>query len=371
MKKKILLVFVFILLSLAGFSQTQQIEKKGSYEGDGKLFWNKELPITITLSSPDNTTVTLKKPFYLDTEGINFIRTKWEMDSTGKYVYPFHEQLWKIYADSEAPETKIEFIAESSYVYKNKKYYSDDLKVKLTATDKLSGVKKIYYSINGENFKIYENFIIFEAGIDIDLKFYAVDNVGNVEEIEKLSYDYDNNNLNFGIDNSPPITFVKSDGIMLSPKDVIELFSSDENGVGVNATYYKIDSAEYQQYVEPIRLTNIKNGEHKIKYFSQDWINNREDEKEFGFYLDAIAPEITIIEQIIENRLTNIRKIVITATDNISGLDNIYVQLEKDGKFELYTEPLFIDITHQEIKVKATDLVGNESIRIVKYNEIR
>jgi hypothetical protein len=371
MRKKTILVFVFLLLTITGFSQEQPIEKKGAYEANGKVYWNKELPISITLSSPDNTKIELNKPFFLDTEGINFIRTKWEMDSTGKYVYPLQEQLWKVYADSKPPITKPKFIAKESYEFRDKKYYSDDLKVELIATDEISGVKKIYYSINSSDYVLYENYIIFEAGIDVDLKFYAVDNVGNVEDISELSYNYDNNNLNFGIDNEPPITYLINKDLLLSPKDVIKLESEDINGVGVHSTYYKIDSMEFVKFDKPITLNNLSDGLHDITFFSQDWINNREEDVLRKFYLDAIAPDIKINEEIIEDGLTNLRYITLSVTDNKSGVDKVMVQLKKGDKFEEYTKPFYIDIRHQEIKIKAVDGVGNESIRIVKYNEIR
>ena len=371
MKKKILLVFVFILMTLTGFSQEQPKEKKDAYEVDGKVYWNKELPISITLSSPDNTNIELKKPFFLDTEGVNFIRTKWEMDSTGTYIYPLQEQEWRVYADSKSPVTKPKFIAEESYEFKGKKYYSDDLKVELISTDEMSGVAKIYYSINGSDYVIYENYIIFEVGIDVDLKFYAVDNVGNVEDISELSYDYDHNNLNFGIDNEPPKTFVINKNFLFSPKDVIILESEDINGVGVHSTYYAIDSNEYDQYNSPIKLIDVEDGIHELRYFSQDWINNKEEVDSLMFYLDAIAPEIKISEEIVKDGLTNLRQITISVTDNKSGVDKVMVQLRKGENFEMYTKPFLIDITHQEIKIKAVDGVGNESVRIIKYNEIR
>lgn len=371
MRKKISLIFTFIVLSLVSFAQTQLNETKGSYEFNGKLYWNKTLPISISLSSPDNTRVELKKPFYLDTEGVNFIRTKWEMDSTGHYVQPLREQEWKIYADSKPPLTKPKFIADRSYEFRGKKYYSDDLKVELISNDDLSGVKKIYYSINGSDYVLYKNYIIFEVGIDVDLKFYAVDNVGNVEDVAKLSYDYDHNNLNFGIDNEAPKTFIINKDLLLSPKDVIILESEDVNGVGVHSTYYKLDSGEFIEYHKPLSLNNIEDGLHKIVFYSQDWINNREEKNKINFYLDAIAPDIEIEEEIIEDELSNLRYITLTVTDNKSGVNKILVQLRKDETFKEYTKPFYVDITHQEIKIKAIDGVGNESIRIVKYNEIR
>ena len=132
---KYLLFLFFLLTSTISFGQTQPKATMKSFVKDNKVFWNKNIPIYITLSSNIDS-VGLKTPFYLDTEGVNYLRTKWEMDSTGKYVYPLKEQTWKIYADSKPPKTKIKFISESSYIFRGKKYYGDDLKVVLSSTDK-------------------------------------------------------------------------------------------------------------------------------------------------------------------------------------------------------------------------------------------
>lgn len=369
--KKILITLIFLLFNILLFSQEQNCENKKSYISNENIYWNKDLPITITLSSPNNDEIKLEKPFYLDTESLNYLRTKWEMDSTGKYIMPLQEQLWEIYGDSEPPKTKSRFIAKTSYIYKDKKYYSDDLKVELISTDKLSGVQKTYYSINDSSFVLYDSFITFEVGIDINLKYYSVDNVGNIENIVKESYDYDNNKLKFGVDNKAPETFVITAKNLLSPSDKLKIESFDFNGVGVHSTYYKIDSGEFIQYDKPINLNNNKNGKHIIYYYSQDWINNKEDVKSFSYFVDAIAPEINLSEKIVEDELTNLRHITISSTDNMSGVFGIYVQLVEGNEYMIYNKPFYVDIRHQTLKIKAVDCVGNESIRIIKYSQIK
>lgn len=367
--KKILLFFLFILFSSSVFSQEKPEEEKKTYVENGKIYWNKSLPITISLSSPNNPSIKLDKPFYLDTEGVNYIRTKWEMDSTGKYITPLREQSWEIYADSEPPKTSIEFIASSSYIYNGKKYYSDDLKVQLKAKDELSGVAKIYYSINGSDFFLNKDFIKFEAGIDINIKFYAVDNVGNVEEISQLAYDYDHNIFNFSVDDKAPKTFLVNNDTLLSPKHVIKLNSVDSNGVGVHSTYYAIDTFEFKKYENQISLTQLKDGEHKIRYYSLDLINNKEGVNEFNFYVDAIAPEINIEEKIIKEELTNLRHITLLVQDNKSDVEKVMVQLKDGSEYIQYTKPFYIDISHEKIKVKAIDGVGNETIHVIQYKD--
>lgn len=372
--KRVLFLFFFLFKSLISFSQCINVdwEKKKNYVSeDGKIYWNKNLPITITISSPDNPEIKLNKPFYLDTEGVNYIRTKWEMDSLGNYTYPLKEQLWEIIADSEPPKTEVKFISKSTYKFKGKKYYSDDLRIELVAEDKLSGVQKTYYSINGSDFTIYDDHVVFKNGIDLNIQYYSVDNVGNAENICGYEYDYDNNKLNFGVDENAPVTTIIEGDTILSPSHIFKLESNDGDGVGVHSIFYKIDSGEFVRYNGSVSLKELKDGKHKLYYYSLDWINNEENVNEYEFYLDALPPEINVEEQILKDNLTNLRYITLIGKDNVSSLKEIYVQLHEKGEYIKYDKPFYIDISHQQIRIKSIDGVGNESIRVIKYNKVK
>jgi hypothetical protein len=368
MKKFLLLVLLTFGSISTVFSQDIIEHEKTHYVDGDKLYWNKYLPIYITLSSPSLDGVELKKPFYLDTEGSNWIRTKWEMDSTRKYVYPQREQTWEIIADGIAPKTRVEFIATEKYVFRGKTYYSDDLRLKLTSKDNLSGINKIYYSVNDADYLTYDTLVSVEPGLDITFKFYAIDNVGNREEISDLSYEYDNNNINFAVDNKAPVSKAIIEDDILSPRDVIVIETEDE-GVGVNQTFYRFNEDGYLPYLKPISLKDFEDGKYKFIYYSQDWINNVEISNEKSFYLDAKAPEVEVEEEVIVDNLTNLRYITLKGLDNKSGVDKIYVQLKEGDEYIEYLKPFYVDIAHQTIKIKVVDKVGNVGIRTIEYSK--
>lgn len=62
------------------------------------------------------------------------------------------------------------------------------VQISLDAVDPISGVDKIYYSINSENYLIFKDKLYFTEEGEYVLKFYAVDNVGNRTnlQIEKI-----------------------------------------------------------------------------------------------------------------------------------------------------------------------------------------
>lgn len=363
--KRFILLLILTLLILPLFGQSQLPEKKSIYQKGDSVIWNKLLPIYIHISTGDDG-FTFDKPMYLDTEGANYIRTKWEMDSLGRYIQPQREQVWVVYADSRAPVTKVTFISKEKYIFRGKTYYSDDVKAKLISYDALSGVKSIYYSIDGSDFMEYSDLISFENKKDVNFKFYSVDNVGNVENISEIAYFSDKNNLSFGIDDTAPISIVNKTDSILSPKDVISINSVDD-GVGVGVIYYSVNGGGFKPYEKPLTMLGLKDGYHKIEYYALDWINNQEETKNYEFYLDIKAPEIKIIETI--NEFNSKRILNIEAIDNKSGVKKIMIQLKENEKYIEYKEPIIININHQKIKIIAVDNMGNTSVRTISYSK--
>ena len=53
---------------------------------------------------------------YLDTEGINYIRSKWAVDpASGETITPKREVLMEMYADGLAPRTTLNFSGAPRY----------------------------------------------------------------------------------------------------------------------------------------------------------------------------------------------------------------------------------------------------------------
>ena len=92
-------------------------------------------------------------PMYLDTEGINFIRTNWAADSTGEQILPKFELLYEVYKDTNPPETIVELVNAPAYKDGNsKQFFGKELVFKSSATDAYSGVQSIFYSIDNKSF---------------------------------------------------------------------------------------------------------------------------------------------------------------------------------------------------------------------------
>jgi hypothetical protein len=113
----------------------------------------------------------------------------------------------------------------------------------LHATDDLSGVKEIRYSINGGSEHVfpgdYGSFILIEDGKNICINYYAVDNAGNVEDGEKSYVDLDG---------------TEPEVVMCS----YEIVYDTNLGYILYYTTYAIDATSGMDYVEFYRDNQLK-----------------------------------------------------------------------------------------------------------------
>ena len=90
-------------------------------EETSHLYWPKNKPMYIYVSDsddstnlfalhPSNASKNHADPMYLDTEGVNYFRSRYAVDKkTGKTVQPQIEVTFPIYADGYKPRTSFEF----------------------------------------------------------------------------------------------------------------------------------------------------------------------------------------------------------------------------------------------------------------------
>ncbi len=344
--------FSVLFLSFGVLAQEQKAHKAKHYiDSNGKLFWNKKMPVYLKIfSDPNGEGITLKSdkqeeyvnPYYFDDEGKNQIKTKYAVDKkTGKRAMPQIEVSWDVMVDGKAPKSKLRFSDAPNFKNTDKQFFGKNLKASLNAKDAISGVEKIYYSLNQADFSEYtQEFEFYEEG-DICLKFYSTDNVGNAEEVQEK---------HFTIDITPPETTHKIEGIILgdviSENSKINL-SAEDNLSGIKTIFYAIDGGEKKIYSENISVKKLSNGKHQIVYYSKDNVNNIENEKSYTFYLDKLPPIVAadilgdrfvINDQVYFSGRT---KLKLTAVDNKSGVEKIMFSV--DGKdFSLYSQPFYL-----------------------------
>ncbi|SNT37589.1 hypothetical protein SAMN05421640_3618 [Ekhidna lutea] len=344
---------------------------------EGKVYVNKELPLYLSIStSPDGSGGQVldgkdpkySSPMYLDSEGYNTIRTPWKVDpETKKTIYPKEEVIFELYADSKPPTSSISFDSDKPARLDNKVILKA-CAISLSSKDETSGIESIYYSLDNAPFQKYASPISLTDEKTYSFTYYAVDNVGNVEEQKSLSIQ---------VDNSAPTTSMEVEGDLseniVSSRSSISLNANDKIS-NVSKTFYTIDEGRTFEYGSPISLAGLSEGEHTITYFSVDMVDNNEEKKTYSFYLDKSAPRV--IDEIIGNTFiangkeyySGRTKLKLVAMDNKAGVKEIRYSVN-GGEFKLYEAPFYLTQSgNLNIEVLAMDKVNNR-VRSTEFSD--
>jgi len=171
--------------------------------------------------------------------------------------------------DFTAPSTSISL----SGVLGNENWYISDILITLTATDDLSGVAIIEYSLDGTNWVEYLSQFTFDIEGSTTFYYRSIDIVGNVELT---------NSEIILVDKTPPDTEIiitdcytdDENNIYVSYDSTFILLAMD-NYSGVENSFYSINSGEWIEFIGSFNLTGLPE-EYIIEYYSIDIAGNIE-----------------------------------------------------------------------------------------------
>jgi len=311
------------------------------FENGGKYYVQKSLPIYLNFSTaPGGKEYPLKSeqhpedanPMYLDTEGINYIRSKWAVDpKTGNTISPQREVLMEMYADGLAPNTSLKYSGAPRYNNGSVTFFGKGLNFSLSARDGVSGVLETQYALNADYKKYSSEVPVAKEGSNT-LYYYSADQVGNAENTKSNA---------FTLDLTPPSSSHTIVGIVynnniIAPSTKFSLSTTD-NLSGVRSVVYTFDSQENRSYVPNISVNSLPDGDHTLHYYATDNVENEATKKSFAFYLDKIAPVVT--SKVVGDQhqgkylyVSSRTKVNLSATDNKAGVKQIYQRLDGDGQ---------------------------------------
>lgn len=379
------LAFILLFACKAIYSQQVPVfEKKIFVAPDGKVYIQKALPVYVSISTkPDDKTgsVNLKSertsqysnPMYFDSEGLNTIRSPWAVDpKTKQMVYPKQDIIYEVYADGGAPYTAISY-GNARVTPRNGKLYVNGMaEISLVAKDMISGVAKTMISVDSAEYKEYTGAITLQSEKEYIVKYFSVDNVGNVEELKTVK---------IVIDRTAPKTsmLIKGEYVdsVLSGACLITLNATDELS-GLERLMVRIDGGTEMGYSGAINTARLSQGEHTLVYYSHDYVSNKETEHIFNFYVDKTPP--TIMQEIIGKSFmingkefsSGRSQLKLTTFDNKAGVKEVYYSIN-NAPFKLYEKPVTLSSSggNLEIKAYALDKVSNRSEAIGQAENVK
>ena len=257
--KRPAILSILMLVPLMLAAQNQLTHKKKIFVAvDGKMYCHKSLPIYVRISnSPDDTatsyllkseqTPKYSNPMYLDAEGWNSVRSPSAVDTiTKQMVFPEQDIIFDIYADSKSPYSSLVFNRSAVISRKNKFMSKGSLTIEVKASDELSGVEGIYVSLDGGAYQKQTARIILDKEKTYTIKYYAADNVGNVEQPKTEVFVVDLGNPMSDVE-----IFGDSHGTVISGRSQIKLKSNDSIS-GTASIRYRLDNQKETIYTSPI-----------------------------------------------------------------------------------------------------------------------
>ena len=366
----------FFFITLYAQEPTKPVFESVFYQNDGKIYSNKSLPIYLSISTNSDgsdpivldtpTNPSDGSPMYFDTNGVNYIRSKWAVDpETKKTASPKREVLFPVHADGIAPISGITFSGAPSYTSQGVDYYGKGLSYSLSSTDHISGVQSTFKS-HDSDYANYESPLDVTTEGENTIYYFSVDNVGNTEQTKSSS---------FVLDLTPPVSnYTLSDVYgdnILGPTFNIGLESTD-NLSGVKGTHYTIDDMSQRLYGSPIDLSGLSDGPHTLRFYSDDNVENEESMNELMFYLDKINPETQLVVigdqhdatyYYVSSRTT----FELPATDNKAGVAKTSFSINKQDA-QIYTTAFGLP---NELGLHSITYNSEDNVRNVEAKETR
>ena len=242
----------------------------------------------------------------------------------------------------------------------------------LQATDDSSGVASTLWSDNGAGFSqwpgVPQN---FSADGKYSLRFYSVDNAGNVESTKAAQLD---------LDQTPPVTTgaatgtVGTNGWFKSGSPAQLTLSPTDNLSGVAGTPYQVvdaatgsDLGGPQNYPGgPVAFTD---GQYNVAYHSVDTAGNQESAHNIAFKVDQTAPVTTAAVTGTQGtngwfQSGNSVQLTLSPSDNLSGVAVTQYQVADattgaTGAPQTYSGPVTFTDGVYTVSYDSVDKAGN------------
>ncbi|WP_102264376.1 OmpL47-type beta-barrel domain-containing protein [Mesobacillus jeotgali] len=321
-----------------------------------KLIIDEESPITTSDVKPDWTNKTAMVRLtptdnetgvaatYYSLDGKKFLEgTSFTVENEGVHEISFYSidkvgnkeevQTVEVKIDQTKPQTESDLTGEWS---------KENVAVKLTAEDILSGTAKTFYSVDGSEYTEGTEFIVTGDGIH-EIMYYSIDHAGNAEEAqaEKVK-----------IDTKAPETDSNIEDKWYQDAIKVEL-SANDNLSGVAATFYSLDGI---RFFESTELLLEKDGIYTVAYYSVDAAGNIEAAKTQTVKIDRQAPETSANNS--EEWYKENAEIVLTTEDNFSGIAKTFYSVNGSE----FTEGKSFTVSEEglnEVSYYSVDYAGN------------
>lgn len=329
---------------------------------DGKLYVPGSLPVTLSFSAAGDSQQAPAPAWTFNKEG------KQLLNAQGQNGPPV-----EIYVDLTPPQTVLNFSGAPVFTAGDRTYYGKGLVFTASPNDTLSGVNATWLSVNNAEYRLLDGeYSQFTANTQNTITVVSIDNVGN-RESPRIS--------TFFFDTTPPVsihtvkgsTYDMTGGPVLSPGCTIALSAKDSDA-GLKGIYYRLDSGPETKYKKTLVIHSLAAGSHRLTWYAQDNVDNREELRRFLFQFDKKPPDLSLNVQgpqhLHEGTLfiSGQSRLKPVVTDNLAGTAAIYYRIDSGEKID-YKNPFLLPAQSGRHKVDliAADNVDNQGSPLIRF----
>ncbi len=266
------------------------------------------------------------------------------------------------------------------YVHGLNTYANPKVQFRLFTADNIYA-DKIEYRINDGEVKVYaEPFKIEQEG-KYTISYNGVDKIGNREDANSLRIIIDATAPTIILSSNKPL--MKQGDKIFIPTDLTFKVDSRDDISGVKSIEYSINGTDFLPYREPFGVPTT--GAINLKVRAMDNVLNTQEtyvlnlvdqsgnpvelrESALAMQIDNVPPVVEIKadkELLLKNNVkvaSSDVKYAVTATDEASGVQTVFIRIDGRGDFIPYTgEVKFNTNGEHGIEAKAADKAGNMS----------
>lgn len=255
-----------------------------------------------------------------------------------------------VYVDADPPVTEAILLGTPGQM---PGWYSSTVSVWLNATDNLTGVSGISYSLDGQGWLNYETPVLVGPG-NHTFDFFSYDRAGISENVKSI---------NFIVDLVCPVTSCDVSGEAgengwFTSETVANLSVADD--VWSNETHYMIDGGPWQDYDSPVNIAD--DGIHLLEFYSVDLSGRIEPAGNRTIMVDRTPPATTLlINGILPlSGWYSSAAIQLAASDATSGANATFYRIDA-GDWTAVSGP--ISITEEgshTVEFYSSDRAGNQ-----------
>ncbi|MCF7928405.1 MAG: hypothetical protein K9L68_05495 [Spirochaetales bacterium] len=231
----------------------------------------------------------------------------------------------------------------------------------LFAEDDASSLKRIEYSIDGKDLRVYKQPLTFSTEGRHVIAYRAIDQSENVSKEKFYTVVID--------DTAPDLTgsvngpvMVEDQKVYLTSDTNIILRAEDELS-GVDTVYVNLDGSGFVEFSDSAYI--YEEGYHIGRAYAVDNVGNRSSTYRVEAYVDNTAPvvEINAEKDFLRQQGTTYssknNRYSVSAYDETAGVDEVLVSID-NREFSTYTGPFRIQEEGQHtIRARAVDKLGN------------